>query len=81
MHRPDDIALHIRSGKMYWVEEERETHKEKIRSAKLDGSNVTDILTGFDHITGIAIDPGELYDVSPDTNKITTTWANLKTVD
>ena len=79
--RPDDIALHIRSGKMYWVEEERGTQKKKIRSAKLDGSNVTDILTGFDHITGIAIDPGELYDVSPDTNKITTTWANLKTVD
>ncbi len=44
----------------------------------LDGSNVTDVLTGLDFPFNIALDPNGFYDVTPNTNKFTTTWANIK---
>ena len=70
---PSSIALDIDDRKMYWVERGK-----YIRSANLDGTNVTDILTGMTHIGGIALDTEGVYDVAPDTNKLTTTWAEMK---
>ncbi len=69
---------------MYWVEEDTQKHngkiihKSKIQRANLDGSDITDILTNLGYIGGIALDLHGVYDVAPDTNKLTTTWANMK---
>ncbi len=85
LNSPTDIALDIRSRKMYWVERDTQghsgeiIHKRKIRRANLDGSNITDILTGLNYVAGIALDTEGVYDVSPDTNKLTTIWADMKT--
>lgn len=85
LNGPTDIALDIRSRKMYWVERDTQEHngkiihKHKIRRANLDGSNITDILTGLNTVRGIALDTEGVYDVSPDTNKLTTIWADMKT--
>jgi low density lipoprotein receptor-related protein 5/6 len=85
LNRPTYIALDPRSRKMYWVERDIQNHKGKIihkgkiRQANLDGSNVTDIFTGPNYVTGIALDTEGVYDVTPTTNKLTTTWANMKT--
>lgn len=76
LNRPTHIAIDVHSNKIYWVDTDG---KSKIRQANLDGSNVTDILTGLNYIGGIVIDNEGVYDVSPDTNKLTTTWANIKT--
>ena len=73
-----DICLDASSHKMYWIETNRNIHKSKIRQANLDGSNVTDILTGLDTVHGIALDAKGVHDVSPGRNKLTTTWANVK---
>jgi len=75
---PSDIALDLHSRKMYWVERDTQNRKGKIRRANLDGSNVTDILTGLNYVAGIALDTEGVYDVSPDSKKLTTTWANVK---
>ena len=56
-----DIALDVAGGKMYWdihglLEDsggDRNTHE--IQSADLDGSNVTDIVTGVEEISYIAL--------------------------
>ena len=76
LNYPNNIALDLRSHKMYWVETEfaQGTSKSKIQRANLDGSNVTDILTGLNYVAGIALDTEGVYD----TNKLTTTWANVK---
>ena len=52
--------------------------KSKIQRANLDGSNIKDILTGLENVDDFALYTEELYDVSPDIQKITTTWANIK---
>ncbi|MDE0088698.1 MAG: hypothetical protein OXU23_23460 [Candidatus Poribacteria bacterium] len=80
----NNIALDLHSHKMYWVERDTQKHngkiihKSKIRRANLDGSNVTTILTGLNTVRGIALDTEGVYDVSPDSNKLTTTWAIVK---
>lgn len=79
LNRPTYIALDVRSYKIYWVEWNVKLRTSKIRRANLDGSNLTDIFTELNYIGGIAIDNEGVYDVSPDTNKLTTTWANIKT--
>ena len=79
LNRPTDIVLHKRTNRMYWLERNEETHNSHIRRAKLDGTNVTTIYTNSNYLKGIAIDPMGIYDVLPDTNKLTTTWANIKT--
>ena len=79
LNRPTDIALDLRSRKMYWIERSRQTHNSKIQCANLDGTNVTTIFTGFENINGTALDTEGFYDVTPDTSKVTTTWANVKT--
>ena len=80
LNGPTDIALDIRFHKMYWVQTEfaQGTSKSKIQRANLDGTNVTDILTELKRVNGIALDTEGVYDVAPDTNKLTTTWANMK---
>ncbi len=78
LNGPTDIALDIRSRKMYWVETNWKTNKSKIRWANLDGSNITEILTELNPVYAIALDTEGVYDVAPDTNKLTTTWANVK---
>ncbi|MDE0635037.1 MAG: hypothetical protein OXI43_04175 [Candidatus Poribacteria bacterium] len=84
LNGPTDIALDPHSRKIYWVELDTQKHngkiihKRKIRRSNLDGSNVTDILTGLNYVAGIALDTEGVYDVAPDTNKLTTTWANMK---
>ena len=69
-----------RSRKIYWVDWDwdGETSAGKIQRANLDGSNVTGILTGLDRPSGIALDLEGIYDVTPDTSMLTTTWANVK---
>ena len=76
---PSDIVLDRHSHKMYWVDIDENTEIGKIQRANLDGSNVTDVLTGLDLPFDIALDPNGFYNVTPDTNKLTTTWANVKT--
>ena len=78
LNRPTYIALDVRSYKIYWVEWNVKLRTSKIRRANLDGSNLTDIFTELNYIGGITIDNEGVYDVSPDTNKLTTTWANMK---
>lgn len=82
---PSDIALHIRSGKIYWIESTTQKQNgenvssRKIRRANLDGSGITDIITELENYTpGLVIDPYGVYDVTPETNKLTTTWASMK---
>lgn len=75
---PTDIALDLRSRKMYWVERDRQTRKSKIQRANLDGSNVTTIFSALNTVRGIALDTEGVYDVTPDSDKLTTTWANVK---
>ncbi len=60
--------------KMYWIN--RGT--DKIQRANLDGTNVRDIITGLNDPSGLALDIDGISDVAPDTNKLTTTWANVK---
>ncbi len=79
LNRPSDIVLHQRTNKMYWLERYEETKMNHIRCAKLDGSNVVDILTGLNEVTGIVLQLVGLYDVTPSSNKLTTTWTNVKT--
>ncbi len=78
LNRPTDIALDLRSQKMYWVETNWKTIKSKIQRANLDGTNVTTIFSGLNTVRGIALDTEGVYDVTPDTDKLTTTWANMK---
>lgn len=75
---PADIVLDLHSRKMYWIDIDENTEIGKIQRANLDGSNVTDVLTGLDFPFDIALDTDGFYDVTPDTNKVTTTWANVK---
>ncbi len=79
---PHGIELDMRSRKIYWVDWDwdEETSMGKIQRANLDGSNVTDILIGLDRPSAVALDPDGSYDVAPDTNKLTTTWANIKKI-
>lgn len=79
LNGPTNIALDVRAYKIYWVEWSVILRTNKIRRANLDGSNVTDILTGLDSVRGIALDTEGVYDVSPNKNKLTTTWGNIKT--
>ena len=67
-----DIALDVAGGKMYWdihglLEDsggDRNTHE--IQSADLDGSNVTDIVTGVEEISVIALGiPPQTAGISP----------------
>ncbi len=76
---PYDIALNLRSGKIYWVDIDPDSHFGKIQRSNLDGTNVRDVLTKLDSPTSIAVDPDGFYDVSPDSDKLTTTWAKMKT--
>ena len=55
--------------------------KSKIRQANLDGTDIIDIIKGDSSIQGIAIDTEGVTAVTPDANKLTTTWANMKTVE
>ena len=73
-----DIFLDLQAHKIYWVNRDLSTGIGKIQRANFDGSNVTDILTGLNEPFAIALDPGETYDVAPDAEKLTTTWANVK---
>lgn len=79
LSHPLDIALDLREHKIYWVDCDRGRSMCKIQRANLDGSNITDVLTELNYVRGIALDTEGVYDVSPDTNKLTTTWANMKT--
>ena len=63
------LALDVADGKMYWMYEEYDfttnewTDRQKIQRANLDGSNVTDIVTGLSRISDIALDGagGKIY--------------------
>ena len=78
LNAPTYIALDVRSHKIYFVERNNETEKGMIRCVNFDGSNVKTILSGLNTVRGIALDTEGVYDVAPDTNKLTTTWANVK---
>ena len=74
-----DIKLDLHSQKIYWSSKNKQSMQSKIQRANLDGSKIKDILTGLEDVNSIALYIEELYDVTPDTNKLTTTWANIKT--
>lgn len=78
MYVPNDIVLDTHLGEMYWVGPNQKTRESRIQRANLDGSNVTTFYTGVNGIRGIALDTERFYDVSPDINKLTTIWANVK---
>ena len=75
---PYDITLDVRSRKIYWIELDWNTDTGRIRRSNLDGTNVRDIITGLDYPSGLDIDTKGAHEVSPDRNKLTTTWANVK---
>ncbi len=75
---PKLIALDKRSRKIYWTENEMAGPHFRIGRANLDGTNVTNVLTGLNNVTGIALHLIGTYDVTSDVNKLTTTWANIK---
>ena len=75
---PKLIALDKRSRKIYWTENEMAEPHFRIGRANLDGTNVTNVLTGLNNVTGIALHLIGTYDVTSDVNKLTTTWANIK---
>ena len=76
---PKQIALDKRSRKIYWAENEMAGPHFRIGRANLDGTNVTNLLTGLNTVTGIALHLIGTYDVTPDIDMLTTTWANIKT--
>lgn len=76
---PVDFALDTSSRKIYWLQSDNEVGKSKIGRANLDGTNVIDILTDLDHGTSLDILLPAAYDVTSDSDKLTTTWANIKT--
>lgn len=75
---PTDIALDIHSREMYWIERDIVKQKSsRLRRANFDGTNVTDIFNGLKS-NCFALDIDRFYDVAPTTEKLTTTWANVK---
>lgn len=79
LNRPTDIVLHKRTNKMYWLERNKDTQESHIRQAKLDGTNAITLYTSANYLKGLAIDEIATYDVIPDEDKLTTTWAKIKT--
>ena len=75
---PNDIDLDTQLEQIYWTSWDRKTDSYKIQSASLDGSNVTDIITDLKRVNAIALDTDGLYDVKPETEKLATTWGNVK---
>ncbi len=78
LNAPTYIALDVRSHKIYFVERNNETAKGMIRCVNFDGTDVTTIFSGLNTVRGIALDTEGVYDVAPDTNKLTTIWADMK---
>ncbi len=76
---PVDFALDTSSRKIYWLQADKDVGKSKIGSANLDGTDVIDVLTDLEHGTSLDILLPGAYDVMPDEDKLTTTWANIKT--
>lgn len=77
LRSPHDVVLDLSSQQMYWID----AGLRKIQRANLDGTDVTDILTGLVFPTNIALDINGVHnvtDVAPNTDKLTTTWANMK---
>ncbi len=79
LNTPTEIVLDAHSQKIYWIEKNHNINKSKIRRGNLDGTNVIDILTGLNYVIGLALDTEGVYNVTPNTDKLTTTWANVKT--
>ena len=75
---PYDIALDLRAGKMYWLELDWQFETGRIRQSNLDGTDVRDIITNLNSPSGLDLDTEGPYDVSPSSNQLTTTWANMK---
>ena len=71
LYNLSDIALDVAGGKMYWMELLNvEIHHDEsggpigiIQCADLEGSNVTDLVTGLSNLGGIAVDElgGKIY--------------------
>lgn len=76
---PKQIALDKRSRKIYWAENERAGPHYRIGRANLDGTNIINVLTGLNTVIGLALHLIGTYNVMPDEDKLTTTWANIKT--
>ena len=75
---PGDIVLDTHFGKMYWVEINHQTDEKVIKRANMDGSEVETIYTSLKYIWSIALDTENIYGITPDTDRLTTTWANVK---
>lgn len=72
------LALDPVGGKIYWITSESATYTGKIQRSNLDGSKVENIITGLNNPRSIALDfPG--VHVTPSIDKLTTTWAKVKT--
>ncbi len=78
LKKPFGITLDLNSHKIYWVDWDWDTDTYKIQRADLDGSNVRDLFTGLNRPSEIVLDTDGFYDVTPDANKVTTTWAKVK---
>ena len=50
----------------------------KIQRANLDGSRIKDIITGLGYVWEIALYSPGAYTVAPGTDKLITTWAEIK---
>lgn len=74
---PSDIDIDTHTKMLYWINK----NPGKIQRSNLDGTNVTDVVTGLIFPIDVALDIREeqsLTDVTPDSDKLTTVWANVK---
>ena len=53
--RPQDIAVDVKHGKLYWTEEFGEIAKPNIWRANLDGSNIQRLITSTEYPKGIQV--------------------------
>ena len=68
MDEPENIALDVAGGKIYWTEE----RGHRIQRANLDGTNIQDVITGLYRPYGIALDipGGKIYWMEEDDHRI-----------
>ena len=74
----DKLVLDPVAEKLYWASYAPDTGIGKIQRANLDGSRIKDIITGLGNVWKIVLYSPGAYTVAPGTDKLITTWAEIK---
>ena len=69
---PYGLALDVDGGKIYWIDDKRNSRIERIRRANLDGSNIETIIFSRIRPSSLAldVDRGKIYWTAPNQNNI-----------